>query len=162
MDDAAIGRYRRTMAEAIDRRSVRREEYELPRVVDYGTFRELTASHHLTAFQGIQAAASLLTFSGGGSGGVKPVSVVNEPGVHGVVGSGGSSGGSGGVLAVGGSGGGAGAGGGGAGGGGGGAGGKLPFTGFAVAVEAAVSTAIISVGLVLRRVARHPRDGVRR
>ena len=138
-----------------------------PRVEDFGTLTELTA-HLRVELSGQVARIAARAFAGsvpipipgggggGGGGGNNPVSQIAP-----AVGGGGTPGGSGGNLGAlqtptgtsPGSGGtlGAHAGGGGSGsGGGGGGGGKLPFTGFAVFVTAAVGASFVGAGAAVR------------
>jgi hypothetical protein len=116
--------------------------YEPPTVTNWAPVVAMSGSH--TLLVGVKLAAAFAS------------SVVPEPhGVGGVT-QGGSSGdplgGGAGVLGGGGGGGGAGAGVGA--GGGGGGGGKLPFTGLAVAVMAAVGASLAVAGDAIRRLAR--------
>lgn len=162
--------------------------YIPPSVEDFGDLAELTASHHIAAFQGIQGAIGLLTFSGntptGGGGANNGGHLVTTPGggvgpdVAGSTPGGGvgpdvagSTPGSG-VQDFTGSNPGAGAGPGSSGSGPGAAGahaagahaatahtkGKLPFTGFGLALEGMVGLATISAGLAFRRLTRRQDD----
>jgi hypothetical protein len=139
-----------------------RAVYEPPRIVNYGTLRDITAQleQALPAGVGITAAASGPT--GGPPGGPPPGGEQLTPpsplpegnpgsGLGGEETSGGGGGGAGG-------GGGSGVGGAELGGGGGGGGGtvssgaaELPFTGFPAAVAAAVGAGMASAGAALRR-----------
>jgi hypothetical protein len=125
-------------------------DYEPPTVTNRGPVIEVTRSH--TVLVGAKLAAAFAS------------SVVPGPhgGVGGVTQVGGSSGAPGGIGGGGGGAGGFGAGGGAGGAGdGGGGGGKLPFTGLAVAVVAAVGVSLAAAGDGLRRLARRrpARDG---
>lgn len=128
--------------------------YSAPVLEDYGDLFEITASQHIAAFQGIQGAVGLLTFSGNtppgsGNGGFAGGGVDTTPagsvqdfaGGNGPSGGGSPSGGggpSGGVAAS--------------------SGGKLPFTGFALAAEGIAGLASVSIGLAFRRFTRRRGD----
>jgi len=141
--------------------------YTPPVVEDYGDLVAVTSSHHIAAFQGVQGAVGLLSFSGSApasGGGPAGFHAGGDPGStpgHAVEGFAGSSDPSGGGSPAG--------GGNPAGGsspsgpGDPGAGlaghssgnqGKLPFTGFAVAAEGIVGLVTVSVGLAFRRFTR--------
>jgi hypothetical protein len=115
-------------------------QYEPPTVIDWPPVVAMSGSH--TVLLGVKLAAAFAS---------SVVPGPHDPSSVGGVAQGNSSGPAGGGL----SGLGGGGGGGGAAGGGGG-GGKLPFTGLAVAVVAAVGASLAVAGDALRRLARRP------
>lgn len=137
--------------------------YMRPVVEDYGDLVEVTSSHHIAAFQGLQGAVGLLSFSGsapsggGGTGAFHGggVGVPGSPPGHSVqdfTGSGGPAGG--GSPAGVGSPSGPGAPSAGLGAHSSGNHSTLPFTGFAVAAEGITGLVTVSVGLAFRRFTR--------
>lgn len=123
--------------------------YSSPVVEDYGDLVELTSSHHVAAFQGIQGAIGLMSFSPGPNPPPRPnppPAPPHGPGhaSGGLSGAGGISQGTGGTVSSSTP--------------SGGGKGRLPFTGLTLWIEGLVSLAAISAGLVLRRFTRRGDD----